>query len=61
MDDLDSKLEDISSKMDDASEMYHDTGDPIYLASIEEYRKAMEYWQTRRMELHQRMHSQASF
>ena len=61
MDDLDSKIGDISSKMDDASEMYQDTGDPIYLASIEEYRKSMEYWQTRRVELHQRMHSQASF
>ena len=61
MDDLDEKLADISAKMDDASEMYQDTGDPIYLASIEECRNAVSYWQTRRMELHQKMHSAASF
>ncbi|GAB5551028.1 MAG: hypothetical protein Sapg2KO_06190 [Saprospiraceae bacterium] len=61
MDDLDEKLADISSKMDDASEMYEDTGDPIYLASIEEGKNAVSYWQTRRMELHQKMHSTASF
>lgn len=61
MDDLEEKLEDLSSRMDDASEMYQDTGDPIYLASIEEYRNAIAYWQSRRVELHQKMHSQASF
>lgn len=61
MDDLDEKLADISAKMDDASEMYQDTGDPIYLASIEEGKNAVSYWQTRRMELHQKMHSAASF
>lgn len=61
MDDLDEKLANISSKMDDASEMYEDTGDPIYLASIEEGKNAVSYWQTRRMELHQKMHSTASF
>lgn len=61
MDDLDEKLANISAKMDDASEMYQDTGDPIYLASIEEGKNALSYWQTKRMELHQKMHSAASF
>lgn len=61
MDDLEEKLEDLSARMDDASEMYQDTGDPIYLATIEECRNAMSYWQTRRVELHQKMHQQASF
>lgn len=61
MDDLEEKLENLSARMDDASEMYQDTGDPIYLATIEECRNAMSYWQTRRVELHQKMHQQASF
>lgn len=61
MDDLDEKLADISAKMDDASEMYQDTGDPIYLASIEEGKNALTFWQSKRMELHQKMHSTASF
>ena len=61
MDDLDEKLERISSKMDDASEMYQDTGDPMYLAAIEECRSGLSYWQSRKVELHQRMHKEASF
>lgn len=61
MDDLEDKVENLSSKMDDASEMYQDTGDPIYLATIEECRNAVSYWQTRRVELHQKIHGQASF
>jgi hypothetical protein len=61
MDDLEEKLEDLSARMDDASEMYQDTGDPIYLATIEECRNAIAYWQTRRVELHQKMHQQTSF
>lgn len=61
MDDLEEKLENLSARMDDASEMYQDTGDPIYLATIEECRNALSYWQTRRVELHQKMQQQTSF
>ncbi|HKK74349.1 MAG TPA: hypothetical protein VJ953_04685 [Saprospiraceae bacterium] len=61
MDDLEEKLEHLSARMDDASEMYQDTGDPIYLATIEECRNALSYWQTRRVELYQKMHQQTSF
>jgi len=59
--DLDSFLEEYQSKMDDAAEMYHDTGDPMYLASIEDARSGLSYWQGRRVELMQKMSSNSRF
>ena len=61
MDDLEEKIDGLSGRMDEASEMYQDTGDPIYLATIEECRNAMAYWQNRRVELHQRMFQSSGF
>lgn len=61
MDDLEEKIDGLSGRMDEASEMYQDTGDPIYLATIEECRNAMAYWQNRRVELHQKMFQSSGF
>ena len=59
--DLDAFLEEYQSKMDDAAEMYHDTGDPMYLASIEDARSGLSYWQGRRVELMQKISSNGRF
>lgn len=59
--DLDAFLEEYQAKMDDAAEMYHDTGDPVYLASIEDARSGLSYWQGRRVELMQKMSSKGRY
>jgi len=59
--DLDAFLEEYQSKMDDSAEMYHDTGDPMYLASIEDARSGLSYWQGRRVELMQKMSSNGRY
>lgn len=61
MNDLDAFLEEYQSKMDDAAEMYHETGDPMYLASIEDAKSGLSYWQGRKMELMQKMSANSRF
>lgn len=59
--DLDAFLEEYQAKMDDAAEMYHETGDPIYLASIEDAKSGLSYWQGRKMELMQKMSANSRY
>lgn len=61
MNDLDAFLEEYQSKMDDAAEMYHEMGDPMYLAAIEDAKSGLSYWQGRKMELMQKMSANSRF
>jgi len=59
--DLDAFLEEYQGKMDDAAEMYHETGDPMYLAAIEDAKSGLSYWQGRKMELLQKMSANSRY
>ena len=55
--DLDGFIDEYQEKVNEATEMYHDTGDPMYLAAIEDARSGLGYWQGRKMECLQKMSS----
>lgn len=59
--DLDAFLEEYQGKLDDAAEMFQDTGDPMYLAAIEDAKSGLSYWQGRKMELMQKMSSSGRY